>query len=259
MLRRKKSSSSKEPLFEEGAGLCTQEVYLQGQDMPQKEPILKNINVDIRAQCTGILGLNGSGKTSFLKLFNGLVTPSSGSIQVDGVRLDHYPQAIRRRVGFLFADPLTQLIMPTPLEDIELSLQSSIPNKQQRRKQALELLASRGLADRAHHSIYHISGGERQLTALLTLLAVEPKILLLDEPTTLLDLRNKIKFIDLIKTLPQQLLISTHDLDLAQQCDQLLILNAGQLLAQGPAEDMLTQYRHWCSSGFPNPTSRQQV
>ncbi|HIY95722.1 MAG TPA: ABC transporter ATP-binding protein, partial [Candidatus Rothia avicola] len=79
------------------------------------------------------------------------------------------------------------------------------------------------------------------------------KVLLLDEPTTLLDLKNRLRLFDLLDTLPQQQVISTHDLDLAATCDEAIVIHEGRLLAQGPAADILADYRRWCATDFPAP------
>lgn len=212
--------------------------------------ILDQISLELQAPKTAVLGLNGSGKSTFLRLFNGLDPISSGQVLVHGVSVADHLAAVRSRVGLLFSDPAAQLLMPTVIEDVELSLQG-IEKSSLRREAALEVLAQRGLEERAFDSTYTLSGGEKQLVALSTLLAVEPKVLLLDEPTTLLDLRNKYKLMDLLESLPQQQLISTHDLELAASCQEAIIIHRGQLLAQGPAEQMIDLYRNWCAHSFP--------
>lgn len=136
---------------------------------------------------------------------------------MDGIDPHEHGAAVRRRVGYVFTDPLSQLVMPTPVEDVELSLRRTMRDRASRRNAALELLEQRGLADQAEQSIYDLSGGERQLVALTSVLAVEPAILVMDEPTTLLDLRNRNRFRRTLGELEQQVLLATHDLDLAQK------------------------------------------
>src|SRR6185312_1448699 len=119
--------------------------------------------------------------------------------------------AVRSMVGFVFTDPLSQLVMPTPLEDVELSLRRTKMGKARRKEAAMAILAGYGLEHLAASSIYELSGGERQLTALATVLAVEPSILVLDEPSTLLDLRNTRLLMERLAALPQQVIMSTHD------------------------------------------------
>ena len=97
-----------------------------------------------------------------------------------------------------------------------------------------------------------LSEREKQLVALTSVLAARPQILLLDEPTTLLDLRNRARLLKYLESLDQMLVLSTHDLDLAASCDEAVIIHDGRLLAQGDATQMVRQYRLWCAEGFPD-------
>ena len=158
----------------------------------------------------------------------------------------------------LFAQPEAQLIMPTVAEDIDLSLrraaavEGSSLSGDQRRERIRELLRERGLERLEDQSVFTLSGGEKQLVALTSVLAARPQILLLDEPTTLLDLRNRARLLKHLESLDQMLVLSTHDLDLAAGCDEAVIIHDGRLLAQGAAAQLVQQYRVWCAEGFPN-------
>ena len=158
----------------------------------------------------------------------------------------------------LFAQPEAQLIMPTVAEDIDLSLrraaavEGSALSGEQRRERIRELLRERGLEHLENQSVFTLSGGETQLVALTSVLAARPQILLLDEPTTLLDLRNRARLLKHLESLDQMLVLSTHDLDLAASCDEAVIIHDGRLLAQGDAGQLVQQYRTWCAEGFPN-------
>ncbi|GGH57307.1 energy-coupling factor ABC transporter ATP-binding protein [Rothia aerolata] len=247
---KKNSSALPAPSFAQGAGIAFKNVTCM--DSEGQRAIVSDVTCDLKAPSTAVLGLNGSGKSSLLKLVNGIYSPAFGQVLVDGVEVAGHEAAVRSRVGLLFSNPLAQLIMPTPTEDVELSLRSIIADPVERKARALELLESRGLGHRAHASVYDLSGGEQQLVALTSVLAVEPSILLLDEPTTLLDLRNRSRLIDLLGTLDQQLVISTHDLELAETCQQAIIVSNGRVIAQGAGPEMVTIYRNWCAVGFPD-------
>ena len=161
------------------------------------------------------------------------------------------------KVGMIFSDPAAQLIMPTVREDIELSLRRNPTlTRKQRLHKAHELLAQRGIEDKQDQSVFSLSGGEKQLVALTSVLATDPRVLLLDEPTTLLDLRNRLNLMRHFNTLNQMLVISTHDLDLAAACDEAIILHEGRLMAHGAAADTVRTYRNWCSHGFPHEHTR---
>lgn len=213
--------------------------------------LLRDLDVSVSERRAVVVGLNGSGKSTFLRLFNGLVRPSAGTVTVHGTDVARDVRAARRRVGFVFTDPLSQLVMPTPVEDVELSLRGAGVPRGRRRGAALELLGRVGIAHRAEHSIYDLSGGERQLAAFAAVLAVEPEVLVLDEPTTLLDLRNRGRLMELLEGLPQQLLISTHDLGLAATAPRVLVLHGGELVADGPPGQVVSAYQEWCEHGFP--------
>ena len=233
--------------------------------------ILKDVSLRFTAKRTAVLGLNGSGKSTLLGLFNGLTHPDEGVVRVNGVDTLEAPsrgskgagaqgnsQGAFESVGMLFAQPEAQLIMPTVAEDIDLSLrraaavEGSSLSGDQRRERIRELLRERGLERLEDQSVFTLSGGEKQLVALTSVLAARPQILLLDEPTTLLDLRNRARLLKHLESLDQMLVLSTHDLDLAASCDEAVIIHDGRLLAQGDAAQLVQQYRTWCAEGFPN-------
>lgn len=189
-----------------------------------------------------IIGANGSGKSTLARLVNGLVRPTSGRVLVDGLDVARQGAAVRRLVGFCFTDPAAQLVMPTCVEDIELSLRRTVKDAAARRARALEVLAGHGLADHAHDSVHSLSGGQRQLLALAGVLAVEPTIVVADEPTTLLDRANTRRVTDTLFALAQQLILVTHDLDAAARCDRVLVVDAGRVVADGSGDEAVDHY-----------------
>lgn len=204
--------------------------------------LLEDITLDLPERRVAFVGANGSGKSTLLRLLNGLVVASSGRVLVDGLDPASDGKGVRRRVGFVFTDPLSQLVMPTPLEDVELSLRRTIRDRSQRRDAARALLAARGLDHVAEQSIYDLSGGERQLAALTAVLAVDPAILVADEPTTLLDLRNRLGLRRVLTELDQQVVLATHDLDLAADADRVLVVDGGRIVADGAAGEAIAHY-----------------
>lgn len=210
---------------------------------PGIEPraLLTDITCKLTEQRIAVVGANGSGKSTLLRLLNGLILPSRGRVLVDGLDTARDGSAVRRRVGFVFTDPLAQLVMPTPIEDVELSLRRTVP-RAARRARAAELLAAYGLGHLQHSSVYDLSGGERQLVALVSVLAVEPKVVVADEPTTLLDLRNRNRIRDELARLDQQLIVATHDLELAQDAERVLVVEGGRIVADGPPATAIAAY-----------------
>lgn len=190
-----------------------------------------------------LIGANGSGKSTLARLLNGLVTATTGRVLVDDLDVAEQGREVRRRVGFVFTDPAAQLVMPTVLEDVALSLRRTHRDKGVRRAAALAVLAEHGLDGLADRSVHGLSGGQRQLLALAGVLATDPEVLVADEPTTLLDLANARRVGDLLLGLRQQLVLVTHDLELAARCDRALVLEEGRVVHDGPAAGAVAHYR----------------
>jgi biotin transport system ATP-binding protein len=205
--------------------------------------ILEETSLTLTERRVALIGPNGSGKSTLARLVNGLVGATTGRVLVDGLDVAREGRAVRRRVGFAFTDPAAQLVMPTAAEDIALSLRRTHRDKAERRRAALEILAGYGLEGLGDRSVHGLSGGQRQLLALAGVLATGPDILVADEPTTLLDLANSRRIGDLLFTLPQQLVLVTHDLDLAARCDRALVVDGGRVVFDGPAESAVQHYR----------------
>lgn len=205
--------------------------------------ILAPTTLSLTEHRIAVIGANGSGKSTLARLVNGLVQATSGTVRVNGLDVRRDAAAVRRSVGFCFTDPAAQLVMPTCIEDVELSLRRSHRSKTARRDRALAILDDFGLADHAHHSVHSLSGGQKQMLALAGVLAVEPSVLVADEPTTLLDLANTRRVGSRLLSLPQQLLLVTHDLDLAAQCDRALVVDKAAVVFDGPADEAVAHYR----------------
>ncbi|WP_435771514.1 energy-coupling factor ABC transporter ATP-binding protein [Nocardioides sp. SYSU DS0651] len=205
--------------------------------------VLRETSLVLTEPRIALIGPNGSGKSTLARLVNGLVEPSSGRVVVDGLDVAKKGREVRRRVGFVFTDPTAQLVMPTVVEDVALSLRHHVKDRAERAAAALAVLESFGLSELADRSVHTLSGGQRQLLAVAGVLAADPDILVADEPTTLLDLRNARMIGDLLLGLRQQLVLATHDLDLALRCDRALLVDDGAIVADGPAEDVVAHYR----------------
>lgn len=205
--------------------------------------VLATTDLELTEHRIALIGPNGAGKSTLARLLNGLVTATTGRVLVDGADVAKDARAVRRRVAFSFTDPAAQLVMPTATEDVALSLRRSHRNKTARREAALQILADYGLAGLGDRSVHSLSGGQRQLLALAGVLATDPDVLVADEPTTLLDLGNSRRIADLLLGLRQQLVLVTHDLELAARCDRALLINDGRVAADGPAAAVVTRYR----------------
>ena len=205
--------------------------------------ILDAISLELAESRIALIGPNGSGKSTLARTINGLAEPSSGTVTVNGLDVARHGSRVRRQVGFVFTDPAAQLVMPTALEDVELSLRRRVGDRQERRRQAEAVLSSYGLGGLGDRSVHALSGGQRQLLALAGVLATEPEIVVADEPTTLLDLANSRRIAEVLFGLRQQLLLLTHDLELAARCDRALLVRDGRIAADGDAAEVVAHYR----------------
>jgi biotin transport system ATP-binding protein len=208
--------------------------------------ILHPVTLDLGEHRISVIGANGSGKSTLLKLINGLTLPASGSVRVNGLDTARRGREVRRQVGFVFTDPLSQLVMPTGREDVELSLRGRIRRADERRTAGMRVLESYGIGHLADRSIYDLSGGERQLLAIAVVAAVEPAVLVADEPTTLLDLRNEQAIRAVLRGLSQQVIFTTHNLSFAQESDRTLVLDSGRVMFDGNPAEAVAFYQELC-------------
>lgn len=205
--------------------------------------ILAPLNVQLTERRIGIIGANGSGKSTLARLVNGLIEPTRGHVRVDGFDTRKQGAHVRRRVGFMFTNPAAQLVMPTVAEDISLSLRRIYKKKPEREAAVRRVLERFELTELADSSVHTLSGGQRQLVALATVLATDPDIVVADEPTTLLDLRNSRTVAEMLFGLDQQLILVTHDLELVLRCDRVLVVETAQVVFDGDPVVAVGHYR----------------
>jgi biotin transport system ATP-binding protein len=193
--------------------------------------VLDGIDLALAERRIGIVGANGSGKSTLARLLNGLVVPTSGRVTVDGLDTRRNGAAVRRRVGFVFTDPDAQIIMPTVAEDVAFSLRRSGLSRAEVADRVAAALDRVGLADHAEHPAHLLSGGQKQLLAVTSVLATDPAVLVCDEPTTLLDARNARRVAGLLAQLPQQVVLVTHQLDQLADFDRVVVVDEGRVVA----------------------------
>lgn len=206
------------------------------------EQILAPLTVSLSEQRIGIIGSNGSGKSTTVRLINGLIEPTSGQVLYDGLTPNKRGKDIRKRVGFVFSDAESQIVMPRVSDDVAFSLRRfKLPREEVKRRVA-EALERFELADRAENSPHTLSGGEKQMLALASVLVIEPDTIIADEPTTLLDLRNRRRIVRELMSLDQQLIVVTHDLDMLRGFDRVLVIDDGALAYDGTPDDAIAFY-----------------
>lgn len=205
--------------------------------------VLDGIDVRLTEHRVGVVGANGSGKSTFARLLNGLVVPTGGRVLVDGLDTGTAVREVRRRVGFVFQDPDAQIVHPTVAEDVAYGLDNQQVPPAERAERVAEILDRYGLAGHADHPAHLLSGGQKQLLAIAGVLVMRPARIVFDEPTTLLDLVNARRIARVIAELAQAVVVVTHDLELLEDFDRVLVMDAGRLVEDGPAEQSVRAYR----------------
>jgi biotin transport system ATP-binding protein len=170
------------------------------------------------------------------------VLPTRGTVTVDGLDTRREGAAVRRRVGFCFSDPDAQIVMPTVREDVALGLRRHRLPRAEVAERVDAALEAVGLSGHAGHPAHLLSSGQKQLLALTSVLVTEPDVLVLDEPTTLLDLRNARDVVRRLAGLRQQVVLVTHDLAALDGFDRVLTLDEGRLVFDGDPAGAVAAY-----------------
>ena len=204
-------------------------------------PVVENLSFSIKnGETVGLIGANGAGKSTIMKLMLGLIT-GSGEIKVDGLPMNKENLGeIRKKIGFVLQDSDNQMFMPTVYEDMIFGPRNYGLSKEETDRRVDAVLAQLGLQDLKHRHNHKISGGEKRMAAIATILAMEPEMILMDEPSTALDPVNRRTVINTINRLPQTKLIASHDLDMIlDTCQRVILLSHGAIVADGDAETIL--------------------
>ena len=207
-----------------------------------EKQILDGISLTLNEQRIGIIGANGGGKSTLVRLINGLGEPTSGEVLVDSVDVAKHGKDIRRKVGFVFSDAENQIVMPNVRDDVDFSLRRLKLPKDERSKRVSAVLERFGLTPLADQSPHTLSGGQKQLLALAAVLVMEPTVIIADEPTTLLDLRNRDRIRHEFARLKQQLIVVTHDLDFLSDFDRVLCIDNHKVAADGTPGEVIPFY-----------------
>jgi len=205
-------------------------------------PILSGLSAHLTERRIGIVGRNGSGKTSLLRLMAGLVRPTTGQVRVDGIDPAGDRKAVIRRLGLLFQNPDHQIIFPTVEEEIAFGLRQQGRSDAEARSRARAVLAAEGRAHWASAPVQTLSQGQRQYLCLMAVLAMEPSTLLLDEPFAALDLPTRARLERRLAGLPQRLVVISHDPAVLAGMDRVLWLEGGRLHLDGPAAEVLDAF-----------------
>ena len=204
--------------------------------------VLKEISLVLtEGEQVALIGANGVGKSTLLKLFVGLLSPQSGRVSVSGLPVEKANLvAVRRAAGYVFQDAESQLFLANVWEDVAFGPRNEGLVGEDLRHRVDEALSSVGLTSLAAEHVYRLSGGQKRLASIATVLALRPDSLLLDEPTLALDPRNRRAVIRALSALPCAKLIATHDLDFVlDACTRVLLMDDGRIVADGRPDELL--------------------
>ncbi|MCK2168028.1 energy-coupling factor ABC transporter ATP-binding protein [Thalassospira xiamenensis] len=205
--------------------------------------VLDDISLSLSEKRIGIVGANGSGKSTFVRLLNGLQVASSGIVRVDDFDAAKDGRKLRRHVGFVFQNPDNQIVYPVVEEDIAFGLKALKLPKDEIDRRIDAVLARYGLSEFRTHPSHLLSGGQKQLLAISGVLVMAPRYIIFDEPTTLLDLRNRNRVERAIAELDQTVITVSHDLDLIAGYDRVLVFENGRITCDDVPAIAIPRYR----------------
>ena len=204
--------------------------------------VLSDVTLTLTESRIGVIGANGSGKSTFARLLNGLVVPTAGAVRVDGLDTRTQLREVRQRVGFVFQDPDAQIVHPTVAEDVAFGPTNQGRPADEIARRVDEVLDRYGLDGHRDHPAHLLSGGQKQLLAIAGVLVMEPQRVVFDEPTTLLDLVNTRRVAQVIEGLRQDVVVVTHHLELLSGFDRVLVVEDGRVVADGSPGETLPWY-----------------
>ena len=208
----------------------------------QGSPVIDNMSFTIGdGESVGLIGANGAGKSTIMKLLLGLVT-GEGRIAVDGIDVSRENLGkIRQKLGFVLQNSDNQMFMPTVFEDMMFAPLNYMVSREDAEKRVDEVLERLDIQYLKHKYNHKISGGEKRMAAIATILAMEPEAVLMDEPTSALDPYNRRIVINTIRGMEQTKIITSHDLDMIMDtCDRVILISKGRIVADGSAEEILS-------------------
>lgn len=235
-MQQKTGKASAMPPSDHGIHLTNAGLALSGR------PILQGLTLALTEQRIAIVGRNGSGKSSLIRLMAGLIAPSQGQVRVDGIDPAQDRKALLPRLGILFQNPDHQILFPTVVEELSFGLIQQGLTKAQAQSRAQTLLAQHGRTHWADAAVSTLSGGQRHWLCLQSILLMAPQTILLDEPFAGLDLPAQQRLTRAFAALPQRLITVTHDPASATNAERMIWIEAGRLRADGPPAVVLPEF-----------------
>lgn len=201
---------------------------------------LAEVSFETQAKSIAVIGENGSGKSTFARLLNGLVQPTAGVVTVDGQK------PTTKNASLIFSNPDLQIVMPTVFEDVAYTLSDQKLTKDEVRERVNLALTQVDILELAYDNCYSLSSGQKQLLAIASAVVRSPKLVIADEPTTLLDLPNTKLITKVLHEMPvEQLVLVTHDLELAATCEEVVWIAEGRIKQVGSPSDVIETYRKY--------------
>lgn len=228
-----------------------------------KYPVLNNINLDFEPfSWTAIIGHNGSGKSTLARLIDGLLSPTAGSIEVDGIQVKESSLGqIHQQIGFVFQNPENQFVGATVADDVAFGLENRQVARNEMEEKIDKALKMVGMSDYKNTAPINLSGGQKQRIALAGILALMPKIIILDEATSMLDPLARQEILSLLRRLKNEYNLSiisiTHDLKEIELADKIVVLNDSQVVKQGTPAEILKDKELLLEIGVGVPASQQ--
>jgi cobalt/nickel transport system ATP-binding protein len=202
----------------------------------------------------GIVGPNGAGKTTLFLALSGAVTPAAGTICIAGEAV--LPGRFRQDVGLVFQNPDHQLICPTVEEDVAFGPRNLSLAPELVAARVAEAMAETGVADLADRAPHNLSGGEKRMCSIAAVLALEPRLMIYDEPSASLDIRSRRRLIEFLLTSPATSLIASHDLELVLEiCPRTIVVDDGRIVADGPSREIMDDSALMERHGLERPHS----
>lgn len=209
---------------------------------PDGYEAIKGLSFSIfKGENVGLIGHNGAGKSTLLSLLVGLNQAKEGTIKIfDNLLEKKNLIKIRETIGFMFQDPDDQLFMTTVYDDVAFGPRNYYLSEKEVERKAFKALETVGIMHLKDKAPYKLSGGEKRLAAIASILSLEPEILLMDEPTTALDPKSRRRLINLLNSLNLTKLIASHDLDMIMDtCSRVLVMKDGKIIKDGKTEEIL--------------------
>ena len=232
------------------------------EDTGEKNRVLDNVSLNVKeGEFLAVLGPNGSGKSTLAKHFNAILLPTDGKVFVDGIDTSDESRLfdIRRRVGMVFQNPDNQMVATIVEEDVAFAPENLGVSREEIRERVDNALETVGMTAFKRHAPHMLSGGQKQRVAIAGVLAMQPEILVMDEPTAMLDPNGRAEVIQTIKKLNREMgmtvILITHYMDEAVQADRVIVVDSGHISMEGAPRDIFPQVDRLVDLGLDTPQS----